>query len=120
MSITSLAQSVAVHVLTRLPMEPAPGGGGVVNPTPAAPTALSNLVNKLLGLIAWGGTAAGVAGVLITGTMMAISVKRGESSEHMSRLGLVLGGCILIAVAGPVANWFLGGGGGGATQGGAQ
>ena len=32
--------------------------------------------------------AAGVAGVLITGTMMAVSMKRGEGSEHMSLLGI--------------------------------
>lgn len=117
MLFTSLTQSAAAHLLARLPMAPEPGGGGI-NPTPGAPADLTNLVNRLLGLIAWGGTAAGVAGVLITGTMMAISVKRGESSEHMSRLGLVLCGCILVAVAGPVANWFLDGGG--TTEGASQ
>lgn len=111
MLFTSLSQSAAAHLLARLPMAPAPDGGGGIDPTPGAPGDLTNLVNRLLGLIAWGGTAAGVAGVLITGTMMAISVKRGESSEHMSRLGLVLCGCILVAVAGPLANWFLGAGG---------
>ncbi|MBO4160549.1 MULTISPECIES: hypothetical protein [Micromonospora] len=111
MSFTSLSQYAAAYLVARLPaLEPAPSGGGI-NPTPNAPGQLTTLVNKLLGLIAWAGTAAGVAGVLITGTMMAISVKRGESSEHMSRLGLVLGGCILVAVAGPLANFFLGGAG---------
>lgn len=43
-----------------------------------------------------------MAGVLITGTMMAVSMKRGEGSEHMSRLGMVLGGCVLVATAGPI------------------
>ncbi|MEU1888855.1 hypothetical protein [Micromonospora sp. WMMD987] len=113
MSFTSLSQHAAAYLVARLPMapDPTPAGGGGINPTPNAPGQLTGLVNKLLGLIAWAGTAAGVAGVLITGTMMAISVKRGESSEHMSRLGLVLGGCILVAVAGPLANFFLGGAG---------
>ena len=46
-----------------------------------------------------------IAGVLITGTMMAISLKRGESSEHMSRLGMVLGGCVLVATAGPLVGF---------------
>ncbi|MEV4845981.1 hypothetical protein AB0K20_22540 [Micromonospora matsumotoense] len=112
MSFTSLSQYTAAYLVARFPMalDPEPAGGGI-NPTPNAPGQLTSLVNKLLGLIAWAGTAAGVAGVLITGTMMAISVKRGESSEHMSRLGLVLGGCILVAVAGPLANFFLGGAG---------
>ncbi|MFJ6197328.1 hypothetical protein [Micromonospora sp. NPDC092111] len=109
MSFTSLSQYAGAYLFARLPMAPEPAGG--INPEPDAPGQLTNLVNKLLGLIAWAGTAAGVAGVLITGTMMAVSVKRGESSEHMSRLGLVLCGCILVAVAGPLANFFLGGGG---------
>jgi hypothetical protein len=83
----------------------------VPQPKGAAPKELVDFVTLGLNLIAWAGTAAGVCGVLVTGTMMAISHKRGESSEHMSRLGMVLGGCILVAVAGPVISWFFSGGG---------
>jgi ribose/xylose/arabinose/galactoside ABC-type transport system permease subunit len=78
---------------------------GVPQPTRDAPGELTDKVNTVLGIAAWAGTAAGVAGVLITGAMMAISVKRGESSEHMSRLGMVLGGCVLVATAGPLVNF---------------
>ncbi|BFO21946.1 hypothetical protein SHKM778_83340 [Streptomyces sp. KM77-8] len=74
-------------------------------PKSNAPAALTNKVNTVLGIVAWAGTAAGVAGVLITGAMMAVSVKRGESSEHMSRLGMVLGGCVLVATAGPLVSF---------------
>ncbi|MFC5020496.1 hypothetical protein [Streptomyces lienomycini] len=74
----------------------------VPEPKGTAPEELTGIVDTVLGLVAWAGTAAGVAGVLITGTMMAISAKRGESSEHMSRLGMVLGGCILVATASPI------------------
>ena len=89
---------------------PQPDSGG------KAPKPLVDFVELGLNLIAWAGTAAGVCGVLVTGTMMAVSHKRGESSEHMSRLGMVLGGCILVAVAGPVVSWlFSGGTGGGAA-----
>lgn len=59
-----------------------------------------------MNLIAWAGTAAGVVGVLITGAAMAISHKRGEGSEHISRLGTVLGGCILVSTAGPIVEWL--------------
>jgi hypothetical protein len=76
--------------------------GAVPQPQSDAPDQLTGKVNTVLGIAAWAGTAAGVAGVLITGAMMAISVKRGESSEHMSRLGMVLGGCVLVATAGPL------------------
>jgi hypothetical protein len=70
-----------------------------------APGPLKDKVKLVLGILAWAGTAAGVAGVLITGAMMAVSLKRGESSEHMSRLGMVLGGCVLVATAGPLINF---------------
>ncbi|MEV6196166.1 hypothetical protein AB0M19_27645 [Streptomyces sp. NPDC051920] len=78
---------------------------GVPQPAANAPGALTSKVNTVLGIAAWAGTAAGVAGVLITGAMMAMSVKRGESSEHMSRLGMVLGGCVLVATAGPLVSF---------------
>ncbi|MFI6078685.1 hypothetical protein ACIA5C_44930 [Actinoplanes sp. NPDC051343] len=78
---------------------PKPDRGG------AAPTELVNLVKVGLNLVAWAGTAAGVSGVIVTGTMMAMAHRRGEASEHMSRLGMVLGGCILVAVAGPLVQF---------------
>jgi hypothetical protein len=78
---------------------PKPDDGG------KAPEPLVKMVTVALNLIAWAGTAAGVVGVLVTGAMMAISHKRGESSEHMSRLGMVLGGCILVATAGPIVQF---------------
>jgi ribose/xylose/arabinose/galactoside ABC-type transport system permease subunit len=77
----------------------------VPNPGRDAPAELTNKVDLVLGVVAWAGTAAGVAGVLVVGAMMAISVKRGESSEHMSRLGMVLGGCVLVSTAGPLINF---------------
>ncbi|MEU2339881.1 hypothetical protein ABZ608_41215 [Streptomyces sp. NPDC013172] len=79
--------------------------GAVPNPAPNAPDALTSKINLVLGIAAWAGTAAGVAGVLVTGAMMTISMKRGESSEHMSRLGMVLGGCVLVATAGPLVTF---------------
>lgn len=85
-----------------LAQPPAPG---IPTPAPAAPGLLTEKVGGVLNLAAWGGTAAGVAGVLITGAMMAISLKRGESSEHMGRLGMVLAGSVLIATAGPLVDF---------------
>nr|WP_134656008.1 hypothetical protein [Streptomyces sp. H23] len=77
----------------------------VPEPTGEAPDELSDKVDVVLNLVAWAGTVAGVLGVLVTGAMMAVSLKRGESSEHASRLGLVLGGCVLISTAGPIISF---------------
>ncbi|MFF3326362.1 hypothetical protein [Streptomyces sp. NPDC002889] len=82
-----------------------PGPAPVPNPGRGAPGELTQKVDTVLGIAAWAGTAAGVAGVLITGAMMAISLKRGESSEHMGRLGMVLAGCVLVATAGPLVSF---------------
>ncbi|MEO3930451.1 hypothetical protein ABGB07_42370 [Micromonosporaceae bacterium B7E4] len=89
-------------ILLRIPevAVPKPGGDKEI------PTVLVTKVEQAMSLIAWAGTAAGVVGVLITGGAMAISHKRGEGSEHMSRLGMVLGGCVLVATAGPIVEFF--------------
>ncbi|MFF2848451.1 hypothetical protein ACFVT5_19320 [Streptomyces sp. NPDC058001] len=99
--------SSLLHKATIFLAAPDPGGAESKVPTPgrSAPKELTTIVDTVLGIAAWAGTAAGVAGVLITGAMMAVSVKRGESSEHMSRLGMVLGGCILVATAGPLVTF---------------
>ncbi|MEV8031605.1 hypothetical protein [Streptomyces sp. NPDC086182] len=95
--------SLLVEATRFLADGPSPGtGGGVPQPKSGAPTELQTKVNTVLGIVAWAGTAAGVLGVLVTGAMMAVSVKRGESSEHTSRLGMVLGGCVLVSTAGPL------------------
>jgi hypothetical protein len=106
MSLSTLRTSLIGGFLAEVPT---PTNGG------KAPKELIEFVTLGLNLIAWAGTAAGVCGVLVTGTMMAVSHKRGESSEHMSRLGMVLGGCILVAVAGPVISWIFSSGGEQAT-----
>ncbi|MGK3944971.1 hypothetical protein [Streptomyces sp. RP5T] len=79
---------------------------GVPDPQRRAPKELGDAVQVVLGIAGWAGTAAGVAGIMVTGIMMAVSVKRGEGSEHLSRLGMVLGGCILVAAAGPTIAFF--------------
>lgn len=84
------------------------GTNEVPEVTRDAPTELSDAVGTVLGIAAWAGTAAGVVGIIVTGVMMAVSMKRGEGSEHMSRLGMVLGGCILVATAGPIVTFFFG------------
>jgi hypothetical protein len=37
---------------------------------------------------------------------MGMGTRRGYGGEHMGRLGMVLCGCILIATAGPLVNFF--------------
>ncbi|MBO8195958.1 hypothetical protein ITI46_30570 [Streptomyces oryzae] len=78
----------------------------VPKPSSQKPAGVGEKIEKLLGAAFWAGTVAGVLGIIITGIMMAVSLKRGESSEHVSRLGMVLCGCCLIAASGTFAGWL--------------
>lgn len=59
----------------------------------------------ILGLLAWCVSAAGVTGLLIVGTQMAMQLRRGEMGEGATyfRAGYyVVLGCVLAATAGPL------------------
>jgi len=81
---------------------------GAPPPSPGrdAPGELQAAVDRALSLASWVGTAAGVAGIIITGAMMAVSMKQGQGNDHLPRLGMVMGGCILISTAGPLIRFF--------------
>jgi type IV secretory pathway VirB2 component (pilin) len=98
LSLNTLTYHLYNAVATVLTEVPQPGER-------TAPGEVTTAVTKVMGFLGWIGTAAGVVGIIVTGAAMAISHKRGESSEHVSRLGMVLGGCILIATAGPIINF---------------
>jgi Type IV secretion system pilin len=54
---------------------------------------------KILRWAAWIAFGVCVLGVIVAGATMAIQSRRGEGGEHMSRLGWVLAGCIIIGSA---------------------
>jgi hypothetical protein len=79
-----------------------PGG---INPNPATPPFGADL-NTILQWIAWVATAACVVGILIVAATMAIRHQRGEGGQHVSGLGWVLAGCILIGTATALVGTF--------------
>ncbi|BBC35815.1 hypothetical protein SGFS_071090 [Streptomyces graminofaciens] len=64
-------------------------------------------LNDVLGYLAWIVTAAGVAGLLMVGTRMAISVRSGEGEEHLSQFLTVMGACVIGATAGPIVSFVM-------------
>ncbi|MFG3253226.1 hypothetical protein [Streptomyces sp. NPDC048172] len=98
------------HVLNSLYLRVQAGAEPQQNQPPkpgrSAPGELSKAVDTILSLASWLGTAAGVAGVIFVGAKMAVSMKQGQGSDDLPRLGMVMGGCILVATAGPVVTWF--------------
>ncbi|MFE2249830.1 hypothetical protein [Streptomyces lavendulae] len=66
-------------------------------------------LDQVLGWMAWLVTAAGVLGVLLVGSRMAIALRSGNGDEHLTQLATVLGACIIGATAGPLVAFFLSG-----------
>ncbi|MFE1286584.1 hypothetical protein [Streptomyces sp. NPDC058751] len=64
-------------------------------------------LDKVLGILAWLVTAAGVAGLMIVGSRMALALKSGEFEEHLSQFLTVLGACVIGAAAGPIVGFVL-------------
>ncbi|MET7987936.1 MULTISPECIES: hypothetical protein [unclassified Streptomyces] len=64
-------------------------------------------LDYVLGIIAWLVTAAGVAGLMIVGSRMALAVKSGEFEEHLNQFLMVLGACVIGATAGPIVGFVL-------------
>ncbi|MFF6781852.1 hypothetical protein [Streptomyces sp. NPDC012510] len=72
--------------------------------TPPAETTKG--LDQVLGYIAWLVTAAGVAGLLIVGSRMAVALKTGNAEEHLREYLIVLGACVIGACAGPIVTFL--------------
>jgi hypothetical protein len=61
--------------------------------------------DQILGILAWGASACGVAGLIIIGIQMALQLRRGdpgEGGEHFRGVFFVALGCVLATTAGPL------------------
>ncbi|AZM76204.1 hypothetical protein D1J63_15390 [Streptomyces sp. KPB2] len=66
-------------------------------------------LDTVLGWMAWLVTCAGVAGLIIVGTRMALAVKTGDVEEHLREFLMVMGACVIGASAGPLVSFLLNG-----------
>jgi peptidoglycan/LPS O-acetylase OafA/YrhL len=69
------------------------------------PEETTQRLDQVLGYLAWLVTAAGVAGLLIVGTRMALALKTGDAEEHLRAYLIVLGACVIAACAGPLVEF---------------
>ncbi|GGV18305.1 hypothetical protein GCM10010260_67620 [Streptomyces filipinensis] len=69
------------------------------------PSTATTPLDTVLGYLAWLVTAAGVAGLMIVGTRMAIALKTGDAEEHLKEFLIVLGACVIAACAGPIVQF---------------
>lgn len=64
-------------------------------------------LDTVLGWMAWLVTCAGVAGLIIVGTRMALAVKTGDVEEHLREFLTVMGACVIGASAGPLVQMLM-------------
>lgn len=90
------------------PMDPTSirAASGLPDPKPQAPPG-SESVTQILDWVFWIAGAAGVLGFIAVGVMMMIAHRHGRGDDHLSKLGYVLGGCILVAAASGLAGALL-------------
>ena len=79
---------------------------GIKVPVPVQPPGTAGLLT-VLGWGAWIVTLACIGGIFAVAGKMAFAHRRGEGSEAVGQLGWVMGGCVLIAAAGPIVNVLL-------------
>ena len=79
---------------------------GIKVPVPVQPPGTAGLLT-VLGWGAWLVTLACIGGIFAVAGKMAFAHRRGEGSEAVGQLGWVMGGCVLIAAAGPIVNVLL-------------
>jgi hypothetical protein len=56
-------------------------------------------ISDILGWVKWVALAVCIAGLIAAGAMMAVSHSRGGGGEHVGRIGMSLGGVIVISAA---------------------
>ena len=61
-------------------------------------------LTTVLNLTFWGVTFLCVVGVLLVAGAMAVAHRRGEGGEHLSKLGWVMGACVLGAAGSQLVN----------------
>ncbi|KAF4410151.1 MULTISPECIES: hypothetical protein [Streptomyces] len=71
------------------------------------PAAVTDELDRVLGIIAWLVTAAGVMGLLIVGFRMSLSLRSGDGRYHMTQFATVMGACVIGTTAGPIVQFLL-------------
>jgi hypothetical protein len=77
----------------------------IPNPKAQMPQGLDGF-ETIMGWAKWVALAVCVLGLIAAGAMMAINARRGEGGEHVGRIGMALGGVIVISAAGSLVGFL--------------
>lgn len=65
-------------------------------------------INAVMGWAKWIALAVCILGLVIAGALMAIQSRRGEGGEHVGKIGMALGGVVVISAAGSLVGFLVG------------
>lgn len=77
----------------------------IPNPKPEMPEGLDG-IRTIMAWAKWVALAVCALGLVAAGAMMAINARRGEGGEHVGRIGMALGGVIVISAAGTLVGFL--------------
>jgi len=78
----------------------------VPDPSPIQPPGTQGLTS-IMGWVKWVALAICIIGLIVAGAMMAIQSRRGEGGEHAGKIGMALGGVIVISAAGSLVGFLM-------------
>lgn len=99
MSIALTITQAAADVVALLPLE-------VPNPPPVQPPGTEGF-NSIMGWAKWVALAICILGLFAAGALMAIQSRRGEGGEHVGKIGMALGGVIVISAAASLVGFLV-------------
>jgi hypothetical protein len=94
-TILTAAHDLAVTVPTQLP-----------DPAPVQPPGTDGLLS-IMGWAKWVALALCIMGLVAAGAMMSWQSRRGEGGEHVGKIGMSLGGVIVISAAGALVGFLV-------------
>lgn len=97
---------MTIAALTDLLLDASAHLSTLPDPDPVQPPGTEGLTT-LLSWVKWIGLAVCVLGLIAAGTMMAIQSRRGEGGEHAGKIGMALGGVIIISAATSLVGFFV-------------
>ncbi|CEG87471.1 Hypothetical membrane protein [Propionibacterium freudenreichii] len=99
MSIAFTLTQVVTHIVALLPLQ-------VPNPAPVQPPGTQGFTS-IMGWAKWVALAVCILGLFSAGALMAIQSRRGEGGEHVGKIGMALGGVIVISAAASLVGFLV-------------
>lgn len=100
MHTLDLIASFSSHLSAFIPLQ-IPG-----DPTAKQPPGTEGFT-AVMGWAKWVALAVCILGLVVAGAMMAIQSRRGEGGEHVGKIGMALGGVVVISAAGSLVGFLV-------------